>query len=257
MKKVIFSDIDGTLVHASNKCDNLISLGENQLISQDAIDLIKKIKKNNKFILISGRRLSGFKKIEHLIPFDMAILEHGGVILNKKSFNKAWIKYLSDTIGDYKNKEGKIWDYERKLKKEGFTTNSKKCMASFRVYIGKEDNLTERKKRFIEEKLEKEGQEYGIKSIRNENSIEIIPIKSGKDNAIKFIEKIMKINNKNFFALGNELNDLPMINYVCNVGCPRNARWAVKRIVKKRGGYISKFKYHKATVDLLMNFCMR
>ena len=103
MKKVIFSDIDGTLIHKPDKeltfnkeLSDLIQINdENRFISKKTIDLISKLRENGAiFVLITGRRKSSYQKLAQIIPHDYAVIEHGCVILENGNYDLEWLKKL-------------------------------------------------------------------------------------------------------------------------------------------------------------------
>ncbi len=254
MDNIIFSDIDATLVHKSDEGDLIRIPEENKYISREAVELINKLMEEDKFAIITGRRKSGFERLGSIIPHNYAVIEHGCIILDRASFDDDWAYHLKDVIGDIGGYEGLLWQYERQLQSEGYKTDSEGRYASFRVCLDKPHKMTEEEKQNIEKKVEKEAGSFGITTTRNQNMLDILPVKGGKANAINYIiDKEGALGNQmsKVLALGDDTNDKEMMQYADWAACPGNANDDVKKIVLANSGYVSKKMYHQGTLDIL------
>ena len=86
--------------------------------------------------------------------------------------------------------------------------------------------------------------------------LDIIPKAAGKENAAKFLTKKYGFDIKDTVGIGNDISDIEMLKYVAMPSCPGNAVDSVKEAVKKKNGYISEYKQHQATTDILINLIL-
>lgn len=251
MLKFIFSDIDGTLVHKSNKHYDLINLpGESRYISRHAINLLKKIKNKAPLTIITGRRLSGYERLSAVIPHDYAIIEHGCVILNQGKPDQDWADKVKGAVGILGGYQGPLWDYVKHLERQGYKLDYDGRLASVRVFLDKPDNLIEEEKMILEAKVKKEiGTIFS--TTRNQGMLDIIPNSGGKMNASYFILSKHGLKSYNAGVLGDDVNDEDMLRILGFPLCPGNALHSIKEIVKQRNGYVSQYADHEGTIDLL------
>lgn len=245
--RILFSDIDGTLIH-KEKSDIRIA-DEGKFVSKKTIKLIAKIMQFVPVVLISGRRLLNFKKITHRIPYTFGVIEHGCIIVKEGKIDFGYLEKMRPCIGypEKGQKEGQIWDYEKRLNQMGYKTDSEGRLASFRI-DSKQSNLTEEQI----QKIEKMQHPAGIKTVRNESFLDFIPSAGGKDNAIQFLMDTIGLGWGDVACMGDDLNDLDMLS---RAGYPFTLSGAKKEIidiVKKRGGYISPLVSHNGAEDILM-----
>ncbi|MFO7711280.1 MAG: HAD-IIB family hydrolase [Candidatus Woesearchaeota archaeon] len=234
---MIFSDIDGTLIHRIEE-EGTQPAGSGRYISTRTIDLIQELQQKDQFILITGRRKSGYDQIADVIPHDYAIIEHGGVIISE-GVDERWFERVGDTIGKPGEYSGPLWDYAETLRSEGYKIDSEGRIASFRVY-NTEPVLTGGELEKLFEKLDKETEGTGMKVIINENMLDVIPRAAGKANAIRFL-------GSDYLAIGDNLNDIDMLESSNYALCPGNALDEIKSLAD----YVSPYSYHKGTEDVL------
>ena len=256
MVKIIFSDIDGTLLHAYSPGFALVKIEEEEkYVSTDAVSAIAQLRSRSvKFALVTGRRKSGYERLAGAIPHDYALIEHGCVILANGSIDAGWAEVLRPVTGQIGAGTGPIWDYEQQLLQEGFKTDSKGRLSTVRVYIDEPNNLSEEQKRRIEQKVEKEAGHLGITTAENEGMVDIVPALGGKMNSIAYLLTKTGFSIDEIVALGNDTNDLDMLSIAMQVACPGNAKPEVKRIVGEKGGYVSAYPCHEGTMDLFRNY---
>lgn len=251
MLKFIFSDVDGTLVHKSNKHSNLIQLPEeNRYISRHALNLLKEIKNKAPITIITGRRLSGYQRLSNIIPHNYAIIEHGCVILDQGKPDQDWADIVKDVVGIFGCYQGPLWDYVRIIEKQGYKTDYNGRIASVRVFLDKPDNLTEEEKVMLEEKVIKEVGTILI-TTRNQEMLDIIPKSGGKINASYFLLSKYGLEAHDALVLGDDLNDEDMLRNLGFPLCPGNALHLIKKLVEQRKGYVSQHNDHEGTIDML------
>lgn len=260
MKKVIFSDIDGTLIHKLSKerafnreVDDLIQVSdENRFVSKKTVDLISKLRENEAiFILITGRRKSGYQKLAQVIPHDYAVIEHGCVILENGDYDQGWLKKLEPVIGKIgsKTKEGVLWRYEQFFRRSGYNTDSNGRLATFRVYHNAEsqNDLSEEEK----VKIESLKHPHGITTTRNMDMLDILPALGGKLNAMNYLIEKYAVDLQHIIGLGDDVNDHLMLKHVALPMTHNGANKEIKELVNLRKGYVSTFDSYKATEDML------
>ncbi len=220
--KAIFSDLDGTLKS---------SISEDS-VPEKVLDKIKKIQsKNILFSIATGKsRKKIFNyKIPHVINGPL-ILENGCVILEKENFeyklNKKWDKYIRQEIKYLK----KLSDY---FKDRNVIWKTR----TFTIKGGPEPRIPERFSKSIEFK-------------KNRQYYDFFPVKAGKLNAIKYICKKNKISLSNVLYMGDDINDIDILE---RAGLPctmKNAPEGVKKIVRERGGIITRMESYWGALQI-------
>lgn len=251
MVKLIFSDIDGTLVHKNGEYANLIQVPEeNRYISKNSLSVLRNIKYKALFVLITGRRRSGYERLAALIPHSHAIIEHGCIILSEDKPDSRWANVIKETVGELGSYKGLLWEYVRHLEKEGYKIDYRGRLASARVFVDKPENLTEEEKAKIEKMVERDVGHL-LTTTRNQEMIDIIPRAGGKIKAAHFLLSKYSISLEDTAALGDDFNDKDMLSSVGFPLCPGNAILEIKNVVKHRNGYVSQYSYHNGTADIL------
>lgn len=184
---LIVSDFDGTLY--SDKYD-------------ENINLVEKIRKNNIFVIATGRSISSLKK-DLKIKCDYYICNDGSYILDKDEniltqniINSNTVKTIYSRIIDLNYKEyyfQNINSYSSKIKED---TN--------KIFI--KIDTTRNTDSDLEYILNNLNDVYAYKS---QNWINIMSIKSTKENAIEYLSKNNDFNN--IYVVGNDINDYGMI----------------------------------------------
>jgi len=239
--KIIFSDIDGTLVHSTGGKDCIKIEGEDRFIHRKTMDLIGQIRdKGILFGIITGRRKSRYHLISDVIPHDFATIEHGCLLVSENGFDMDWAEILKGTIGDLELRGGPIWDYEKELNDKGIKTDSQGRYASFRVLKEMDIDI-----------LKEEGRKYGLTATLNSGMLDVLPIKGGKSNLIEFYLDKKNLSKADAVVIGDDINDLPMMELIDNLYCPANSIPEIKEIVKEKKGFISKSSGHEGTIEIL------
>jgi HAD superfamily hydrolase (TIGR01484 family) len=254
--KLVFSDIDNTLIHNSIIGKFLPIIGEDRIISRRAITIIYEIGQLGiPFILITGRRISSFKKIMNYVPHAGAILEHGCIIYKENKIDAAFAQLFVDYIGDpnHPQNQGLLWEYKKDLEAKGYTLDAKGRTASFRIDPA-QNNLSKTE----EQELLTMKHPYGLKAVSNTGFIDFIPPMGGKDQAIEYLIKSLGSDWKHIACLGDDYNDVEMLSKAGYPFTHSSARPEVINLVGQRKGYISPYKDHHGTIDMLVRlheFC--
>jgi HAD superfamily hydrolase (TIGR01484 family) len=247
--KLLFSDIDNTLIHKSFIRKLLPVVGEDRIISKRAISLLAEIGAEGiPVVLVSGRRISSFRRVMSVIPHSFVVLEHGCLILDRTEIDTRYAARFRKYIGNPYNPrtKGVLWEYEKVLQNKGYKTDSKGRIASFRIDPGT-NNLSSKERRALMEMKHP----YGIKIVRNLNFIDFIPPTGGKDNAIAYMLNKFGTSWRQVACMGDDYNDISMLSKARYTFTHASALSQVKRLVKSKKGYVSPYSAHNGTVDIL------
>lgn len=202
MKKIIFSDYDGTL----DTSEEDIKLN---------IEAINNFRNNgNLFVIATGRSFLDLKRkldIYH-IPFDYLILNHGGVILDKNEqvidaclISKPLAHDILKIL-QFNNNIEKIVLFDTK-KKDVKIVSSKIT----KITVEMQDKLSAKKlSSYLNSQYKNHIKSYVI-STRKYNLVEIISIKTDKGKAIEKILELENIEDNMVYPIGDGSNDVEMI----------------------------------------------
>jgi hydroxymethylpyrimidine pyrophosphatase-like HAD family hydrolase len=242
---MLFSDIDKTLAHKERAGIEIPT--EGKFISERTIDLMREINNKIPVAIITGRSLTSYKRVSDIIPHSIAMIEHGCLILEGKAFDSGWVEIMKPYIGmpDPGNRDGLIWEYDRKLQNDGIVTYSKNRMASF--------SIREKNNPGIDlKKLAEQPHPEWIKTTWNQGYLDFIPAIAGKKECVEYLLNKNKINWQDIGAFGDDLNDLELLRRVRYAFTLTGASEEVIELVKGCG-YVSPFSCHAGTEDVLSN----
>lgn len=256
MKKLLASDIDGTLVI-------------NGSIKNESINHIKKFKdKGHAFILCTGRDFANTEHIfnEYSIDADALVLCNGALILDRdlKEFKKSSIDidivksiykdvkdsdvynfaivdgYKTYAIGEFElfddfNYKAEILDEEEFLNKE----HDVKLISI--NDSNRSSDSAEKLKNIINEKYK----DYVI-AYRNQYFVDIAPVGCSKAYGISQVTQMFEVNADNVFVIGDSWNDLSMFESYKNSYTFNHAEDELKKHTKM---VISEF--HNCFEDIL------
>jgi HAD superfamily hydrolase (TIGR01484 family) len=229
MIKILFLDIDGTLIFKEN-CSNCIKIsGEDYFIHKSTQSLLNRIKRIIPIILISGRRKSSYFRVKKFIPHNVAILEHGGLIYNDDLIYNKWKKVLAYHCGEKES----LWNFTDELMKKGFYIDKKERKISFRVQSTKFNKILPKN---LEEKII-EFLPKNLKIIKNEKMVDIIPINSGKLNVALFYLQEKGVNINDVAFIGNDENDIDFLSAVGKAMTFQSSSRSVILSVRKKGKF--------------------
>jgi hydroxymethylpyrimidine pyrophosphatase-like HAD family hydrolase len=202
--RAIFFDIDGTLMQQGKTSKKLLGL------------LDQLMKKGIIVGIASGRARFDMHKFEFVKNFNgPLIFEEGCLILKNKSIDLIWDKKITPTLKYLRKIAQKYGHYDIRWKER-----------SFSIYSATD---------FPEVKTLR-----NISVYRNRNHLNITPSIASKGLAIAYLSKKLKIPLKQICCVGDDYNDITMLQTVglpCAVG---NAFKSIKEAVKERHGYIAK-----------------
>lgn len=228
MIKILFLDIDGTLIFLEDclKCVKIQK--ENYFIHKTTQKLLENIKEIIPIVLISGRRESSYFRIKRIIPHNIAILEHGGLIYNNDLISSQWEKTLNHF---YCKNQKNLWDFANKLINKGFYIDKKGRKFSFRIQLTKNNKiLSKNAEDIISEYLPS-----SLKIIKNEGMIDVIPINSGKLNIASLFLRKNKMNMDDVVFIGNDENDVDFLSAAGKAMTFQNSSEEVILSVKTKG----------------------
>lgn len=192
MKKILVSDYDRTIY---------VDLDT----TQKNIEAINRFKKNNIFVIATGRSFedfsSAFEKFN--IESNYYLFNYGSVIMNS---NKELVydvplkeEEITEIISYFKNKKCEIvYCHEKENKKE----INGKVYKIIIVYENKEEELKDYNEF-------KEKYNYNCFTLTNHFHIEVVSKRTTKAKAINFISQKEQIDN--IYVIGDSENDIPMI----------------------------------------------
>ncbi|HUV81377.1 MAG TPA: HAD family hydrolase [Patescibacteria group bacterium] len=92
-------------------------------------------------------------------------------------------------------------------------------------------------------------------TIHHSNSaVDISPQGIDKAAGIKFLAEKTGITPAQMLGIGDSRGDFPMLRIVGSSGCPSNASEECKKLIGKKGGYISPHQYAKGVADVLDHY---
>jgi len=178
-----------------------------------------------------------------------AILENGAAIyrrgkvplkLDPAHLDREWSLKLADFQRQLDTMAGGL--EERRLEFQRFDY-------SLRVSI-QENRLSES---YVKELLKLSVE--GVASRQSRGYVIYCPAVAEKETAIQFIANKEGWALRDIMAMGNENGDAGMLNAVGHPRAPYNAPQAVKNLVRKRGGFVSRYPAGRAVHEFLTALC--
>ncbi len=242
-KKLIFSDIDLTLIHddPDNRFENIPLSGEKRYLSKLTQDLLKNIKQDGHIILSSGRRPSAYELVRGALSHDFAILEQGCVIMKgdgtlDQVYMSRFQEYFDNNL---------VEKYKKKLQQNGVELLDEERVLTFRLKI---------KDHSVYEQISKT-QDQNFRLIKTEDYIYFVPSNGGKEIAVDYTLKKFNPNEHQLFAIGDNLNDIGMLELIAKLGGTiftfSNAEEEVIEKVRQFKGYISQEHGHQGIQEIL------
>lgn len=160
-KRIVFSDIDGTIMHEPKEIDRDAAIlltppsasGRQGVISAATLHLVAELRaKGALFVVISGARLSTLlMRLPYLPTADAYVCENGGRILYPGSDlptacpvteDAEWRSSHDSVAGGVEQdavppseRKGSLWDFYRQLQADGWSLDANGYTTSFRVHI--------------------------------------------------------------------------------------------------------------------------
>ena len=213
--KILFSDYDNTFhINASDMKKN--------------IEKVEEFRKNNLFVIATGRSYDSYKKQEKLfdIKCDYLVINHGATIL--KNDNVIYSKLI-----DNKAKEELVKDLELEKAENIYCYNNKEIanledneLTKILIYYQTHETAV-KIRNLISEKYKGRLSNFVY---TNNNSVEIVSAFVDKSNAINAITKLE--NPDEVYTIGDSYNDYLMIKKYKG-SCTHVAVEEIKQISKK------------------------
>jgi len=213
--RAIFFDLDGTLTHKGKT-------------SPKALKLIQQIIEKGILVgIATGRARFDMHKFEFVKNFNgPLVFEEGCLILKNNSLDLIWDKKIAPTQKYVRKIAQKYNHYDIRWKERSFSIYSASDFPEVRTL-------------------------RNVSVYRNRNHLNITPSIASKGLAISYLCRKMKIPLKSVCCVGDDYNDMTMLNTVgfpCVVG---NAYKHVKEIVKEKHGYIAKKRYSLGCTEIM------
>lgn len=245
----LICDIDGTLVHEHRDGDSTIVCGKGRGIARSTVGLLERLRGCMPVMLATGRRRRTFEGVRAFIPHDMALLEHGSVIIGRDgNIDQGWTEYLAPWIGSGGRREGPLWDFERALQAEGFRTDSDGRVGSFHIHPG--DGCVRTDPRYVA--LQRRVLPDGLKLVFTYGQlVECFTSAAGKLNALCFLAVKLGLNLGNIAAIGDDTNDLDLFDGVGQPYTIASAFPVAREAVERRGGFVARAGSHEGIAEVL------
>lgn len=205
-KQIVFSDYDGTIyITEENMSKNIKSIEEYRNLG-------------GKFVIVTGRSKTSVSNVikQYNIPYDYIISNNGAVVYNSdmvKIYEQAITIDISNKIIDYlKTKENiEIFFYDDEDKVEYKNQELLKIRirtSNYELAQTIEDEINDIFKQYVKAHSAFPGMYYDN---HNFVIVDVVSKNAGKDNAIKKLIEMLKINKRYVATIGDGRNDISMI----------------------------------------------
>ena len=241
MRKIIFSDVDGTLLNSNHKITKLTEEAIKNIIYE----------KNYPFVIVSARSPSGIYPILNKYNFNCYIVSYsGGLILDDKKnvlYHKGFSKKETTNIINFieENKLDLSWclySFDKWIVKDKNDRRiiNEENIVEAQAINGNVNSVTKNEVNKvlcicnpsetikIEKLLKEKFKDYSIAK-SSDCLIEIMQKGINKANAIKFLCSYLNIPLNNSIAFGDNYNDLEMLETVGNGFLMDNAPKKLKK----------------------------
>lgn len=106
----------------------------------------------------------------------------------------------------------------------------------------------------IKEEMEDLVQKKLVKISYSDCAVDISPAGIDKASGLEFLSRETGINLKKALGIGDSRGDFPLFSKVGFVACPDNASKECKKLVRRRGGYISPYRYALGVSNIIGYF---
>lgn len=205
-KQIVFSDYDGTIYITE----------ENMEKNVKAIEEYRN--HGGKFVIVTGRSKTSVSNVieQYNIPYDYIISNNGAIVFNKnneKIYEQSIKSEVSDKIIDYlktkKNIEIFFYDHRDKVEyKNQELLKIRIRTANYKLAQNIEDEINDTFKEYVKAHSAFPGMYYDNHDFV---IVDVVSKDAGKDNAIKKLIEMLKIDKKNVATIGDGRNDISMI----------------------------------------------
>lgn len=259
---ILFCDLDNTLIHnhflANGEYIKIqYGRGKASYLNKKVISILQNIYDLGVIvILITGRRLENYLPVSNHLPHSLGVIEHGGGIVSAgcdEKLTQGWEERHKETISDTKLKSGVLWEYKVLLEKQGFSIGDHGRKYSFRVECINSYVDTEKLLETISNDIKSNELGSKLTAVINNKHVDVIPCTSGKFNAARYIINQKGVKNDMVYSIGDDYNDIELLEYTKYSYCPRNSHPKLLNMMKKKGGFISSYESSKSAIDILTN----
>lgn len=226
----VFSDIDYTIVFDSE-------------IAPMTHTLIEQVRQRAHFVLVTARSMAECAPLPS-IPNDGLAAENGAAVYLRHGSQD-----LLDADWDavMQRRQRNLVQFRESLAERGWRINRK--LHAFSSCI-ESSGKTEADIQWAQETLP-EGLRLEFSRNTAGRYIEVFPEEAGKDKAVERLCGRLGVSPGHTLGLGDNTNDLSMLQAVAVPLCPGNAHPDVKRQVTGAGGYVSAESGHAGAQDIL------
>ncbi|QNN21747.1 HAD family phosphatase [Planctomycetales bacterium ZRK34] len=257
---IVFLDLDGTILHKGERRDSKLraidyGVSQRSFIHQDAIALIVELLGVGVAVVIgTGRRYANFEPVARVVKHHLALLEHGGLIVDSMArpvaIDSQWSDHHWAALDRRSTGRASLWQLADDLETQGYAISREGRCVSIRVETKNQGVDVHNTAREIGLFISARGFRDTFETIINEDTVDVIPRTSGKLNAAKYVvsslESVPKIH-----AVGDGENDLALLKFAQHRYCPATATQEVKDIVRANNGYVADSGGAKSAVQLL------
>ncbi|MCI5168642.1 MAG: hypothetical protein D3903_21740 [Candidatus Electrothrix sp. GM3_4] len=225
-RKAIAVDLDGTLVHTVPGEYTMPGRSRDCYVSQKTIALLGKISQQIPTFITTGRNAPSVRKLTHQIPevaFAGFVLENGFVV--KKDINSP-------------DPQKKNWKFAEKVPPDWEVIPGYERSVGFILPKGAKNP-----EKFVQQLLEDTG-EKGYVCFQHPK-IFVYPAEPDK------MLGLSSFNVHPYVTLGNDLNDIQLIEQSTHPITLQTAHLTIREIVKQKNGYCSPFADHAGAEDML------
>lgn len=242
--RVIFSDLDGTLVHFPQwfnkhgvsvvaECDGgdptravvETATGERRacrvlpkstmgpgFVSDRTVDLVDRLRARGvRFVVITAARKSTLlERLPFLPHCDVAVCECGARIYYGDELDLAWARTFEHISGPLETelspdeRPQPLWQLYREMRDAGLSCDTRSYTGCFRVAVATPEHVE------LVERFRVALDPLVISSAENLGKVDFFPALCGKGNAVKYLQAKFGVGRAESAALFDDDNDLPM-----------------------------------------------
>ena len=229
--RAVAVDLDGTLVHTVPGEYTMPGRSRDCYVSQKTIALLAKMSQQIPTFITTGRNAPSVRKLTHQIPevaFAGFVLENGFVI--KKDIK------TPDPLK-------KNWKFADKVPPDWEIISGYERSVGFILPKG-----TKNPEHFVRQLLEDTGEKGYV--CFQPPKIFVYPGEPDK------MLGLSSFNMYPYIALGNDLNDIQLLEQSTHPITLQTAHRTIREIVQKKNGYCSPFAHHAGAEDMLHRACV-
>ncbi len=229
-KPIVFSDIDYTIVFDSE-------------LDPKTEDLLDQVRGHAYFILVTARSKRECAPLPP-IPNDGLIAENGATVYVRNGsadeLDREWDAIMS-------RRQDVLLSFQEELRRRGWRINEK--LHAFSSCIEASER-SEADVEWVGANLP-EGLQLHFSRNTAGRYVEVFPLEAGKDKVVFRVCERLGVPVEHTFGLGDNTNDMPMLQVVNTPLAPGNCHPDVRELIQRRGGYVSELEGHLGAQDVL------